>query len=301
MRYLLTGGTGFIGAALCHRLAAGGARLVVLTREAREARAKLPAGTRLIGSVSELDAGERFDGVINLAGEPIADARWTPARKRRLEQSRITLTEELVAWIARAEHRPACLISASAVGFYGDQGAQALDEQSAPHVEYQHTLCHRWEEAARAAGALGVRTVLLRIGLVVGAGGGFLARMLPPFRLGLGGPIGNGRQWMSWIHREDLLGLIEWLLAREEAAGVYNATAPEPVDSRGFARALGKVLHRPALLPVPAPVLRLALGEMSCLLLGGQRVLPARALAEGYRFRYPSLEGALREATTPIV
>ncbi|MFM7273219.1 MAG: TIGR01777 family oxidoreductase [Gammaproteobacteria bacterium] len=300
MRYLLTGGTGFIGKALCGRLAAGGAGLAVLTRDPRAPRGRLPAGTRLIRSLAELDPAEAFDAVINLAGEPIADARWTPARKRLLEQSRIALTEDLLAWIAGASTRPRLLLSASAVGFYGDQGERVLDEQSAPQVEYQHTLCRRWEEAALGAEALGLRTVRLRIGLVVGAGGGFLARMLPPFRLGLGGPIGNGRQWMSWIHRDDVIGLIEWLLARDDASGVYNATAPEPVDSRGFARTLGTVLHRPALLPLPAPVLRLALGEMSCLLLGGQRVLPARALAEGYRFRYPSLESALREATTPI-
>lgn len=300
MRYLLTGGTGFIGKALCERLAAGGARLAVLTRSPRAARDRLPAGTRLFANLGELDPAEPFDAVINLAGEPIADARWTPARKRRLEQSRIALTEELLAWIARANTRPPLLLSASAVGFYGDQGERVLDEQSAPQVEYQHTLCRRWEEAALGAESLGLRTVRLRIGLVVGAHGGFLARMLLPFRLGLGGPIGNGRQWMSWIHRDDVIGLIEWLLARDDASGVYNATAPEPVDSRGFARTLGKVLHRPALLPLPAPVLRLALGEMSCLLLGGQRVLPARALAEGYRFRYPSLEAALREATTSI-
>lgn len=299
MRYLLTGGTGFIGAALCHRLAAGGARLVVLTRDPRTARDRVPPGTRCFTAFSDLDPGERFDAVINLAGEPIADARWSPARKQRLEQSRISLTGELVAWIARAASRPPLLVSASAVGFYGDQGERVLDEQSAPHVEYQHTLCRRWEEAALDAEALGLRTVRLRIGLVVGAGGGFLARMLLPFRLGLGGPVGNGRQWMSWIHRDDVLGLIEWLLARGDASGVYNATAPEPVDSRGFARTLGTVLHRPAMLPLPAPVLRLALGEMSCLLLGGQRVLPARALAEGYRFRYPSLDAALREATAP--
>ena len=280
-RALVTGGTGFIGQALCPRLRATGHELTVLTRQSRPG---LPQGvTRAVNRLEDVDPSS-VDAVINLAGEPIADARWTPARKQLLERSRIALTEELLAWIGRSKTRPRLLLSASAVGFYGDQGGRVLDEQSAPHVEYQHTLCRRWEEAA------------------LGADDEADAKphRAQPQRLGLGGPIGHGRQWMSWIHRDDVIGLIGWLLAREDASGVYNATAPEPVDSRGFARTLGTVLHRPAVLPLPGPVLRLALGEMSCLLLGGQRVLPARALAEGYRFRYPSLEAALREATTSI-
>jgi uncharacterized protein (TIGR01777 family) len=238
---------------------------------------------------------EPIDAVINLAGEPIAEGRWSAARKRRLEDSRIALTQDLVRWMAQASPRPAALISASAIGFYGDQGDAPVTEDSAPHSEYTHELCAAWEQAAFAARTHGIRTAVLRIGLVVGPGGGFLARMLPPFRLGLGGPIGSGRQWMSWIHREDLLGMIDFLLAHAELDGVFNATAPHPATSRDFARTLGRVLHRPALLPAPALAFRAAFGEMSRLLLTGQRVLPARALEAGFRFRFPELEPALRD------
>lgn len=296
MHCLITGGTGFIGSALCSRLAAEGHTLTVLSRDPGRAVRVLPPGTRCIRAVAELGAAERVDAVVNLAGEPIADARWSAARKRLLAASRIDLTRDLVAWMARAERRPAVLVSASAIGFYGDQGDTPLSEDSAPAPEYQHDLCRAWEEAARGAEALDVRTVVLRIGVVVGRAGGFLQKMLPPFRLGLGGPVGHGRQWMSWVHRDDVIGMIAWALEREDLRGVLNATAPAPVTSREFARTLGAVLHRPAVLPLPAPVLKLAFGEMSRLLLTGQRVLPARAEREGYQFRYPVLEAALREA-----
>ena len=296
MHCLITGGTGFIGSALCSRLAAEGHTLTVLSRYPGRAVRVLPPGTRCIRAVAELGAAERVDAVVNLAGEPIAAARWSPARKRILAASRIDLTRDLVDWIARAAQRPAVLLSASAIGFYGDQGDTVLMEESLPHVEYQHELCRDWEAAALRAETLGVRTAVLRIGLVVGRDGGFLQRMLPPFLLGLGGPVGHGRQWMSWVHRDDVLGMILWLLAREDLRGVFNATAPAPVTSRDFATALGAVLHRPAVLPVPAPVLRLAFGEMSTLLLTGQRVVPARAEREGYRFRFADIRSALAEA-----
>jgi uncharacterized protein (TIGR01777 family) len=298
MQCLVTGGTGFIGKALCQRLAATGAGLTVLSRDPASATRRLPPGTRCIASLAELGPKDAFDAVINLAGEPIAAARWSPARKELLAASRIGLTQELVAWMARAERRPAVLLSASAIGFYGDQGDTLLMEESLPRREYQHELCRGWEEAALQAQPLGVRTVVLRIGLVIGRDGGFLQRMLPPFRMGLGGPVGNGRQWMSWVHCDDVLGMIEWLLEREDLQGVFNATAPSPVSSLGFARALGEVLHRPALLPLPAPVLKLVFGEMSTLLLTGQRVLPARAEREGYRFRFPDIRSALEEAVS---
>jgi len=294
--YVITGGTGFIGEALCRRLAARGETLTVLTRDPARTARVLPPGTRTVARIAELPAGEPVDAVINLAGEPIASGRWSAARKRRLEESRIGLTQELVHWMARATPRPRVLLSASAIGFYGDQGDAPVTEASAPHPEYTHALCDAWETAAFAARTHGIRTAVLRIGLVVGPGGGFLARMLPPFRLGLGGPIGSGRQWMSWIHREDLLGLIDFVLANEELDGVLNATAPNPVTGRDFARTLGRVLRRPALLPAPALAFRLAFGEMSRLLLTGQRVLPARALETGFRFRFADLEPALCDA-----
>lgn len=293
--YVITGGSGFVGQALCRRYAARGVALTVLTREPARAARLLPPGTRTVTRLADVPPDEPVDAVINLAGEPIAEGRWSAARKRRLEESRIALTGELVRWMAQASPRPAALISASAIGFYGDQGDAPVTEVSAPHREYTHELCAAWEQAALAARAHGIRTAVLRIGLVVGPGGGFLARMLPPFRLGLGGPIGSGRQWMSWIHREDLLGMIDFLLARAELDGVFNATAPNPATSRDFARTLGRVLHRPALLPAPALAFRAAFGEMSRLLLTGQRVLPARALGAGFRFRFPELEPALRD------
>jgi uncharacterized protein len=293
-RYLITGATGFIGQALCQRLAGSGAQITALTRNPSAAARVLPPGTRCIASVTELHIDEYINAVINLAGEPIAAARWSSARKALLERSRIDLTRDLVAWMGRAATPPRVLVSASAVGFYGDQGDAVVTEGSAPHDEYSHRLCAAWEAAALEAQIIGVRTAILRIGLVIGPDGGFLQRLLPLFKAGLGGPIGNGKQWMSWIHREDLLRLIEAIVAREDLAGVFNATAPAPVNSREFARTLGRVLHRPALLPAPAFAFRLAFGEMSRLLLTGQRVMPQRALDAGFEFRFARLEDALR-------
>jgi hypothetical protein len=292
--YLVTGGTGFIGRALCAELAAAGDRLSVLSRDPERARALLPAGARIVARLEEL-GDEPVDAVINLAGAPIADRRWSAARKRVLEQSRVALTRALVQWMQGRSPRPAVLVSASAIGFYGAQGDVIVTEQGAAHDEYQHRLCRDWEQAALEATAHGIRCCVLRIGLVIGPGGGFMQRLLLPFRLGLGGPIGNGRQWMSWIHRDDLLAMIRLLVEGEASSGVYNGTAPAPVTSREFAATLGRVLHRPAVLPLPAPLLRLALGEMACLLLGGQRVIPQRFLDASFRFRYPDLESALRE------
>jgi len=296
MHVLVTGGTGFIGQALCRQLAGEGHALTVLTRHAQRAAPLLPAGARTVTALAQLQREAGVDAVVNLAGEPIADKRWSSARKRELETSRIALTRELVAWMRGASPRPRVLVSASAIGYYGDQGNNSVTEGSAPHDEYQHRLCRDWEREALAAREYGIRVAVLRIGLVVGSGGGFLQRMLPPFRLGLGGPIGSGRQWMSWIEREDLLAMIHLLLEREDLDGAFNATAPEPVSSRVFARTLGAVLRRPAFMPLPAFLLQLALGEMSQLLLTGQRVLPQRFTEQGFRFRHPQLESALRAA-----
>jgi uncharacterized protein (TIGR01777 family) len=268
--------------------------LVVLTRDADRAAALLPPGTRAVPSLSALGTQERIDAVVNLAGEPIASGRWTRARKRLLESSRIDLTRELVVWMSRLATRPRVLLSASAIGFYGDQGDGEVTETTPPHDEYQHRLCRDWEAAALEARALGVRTACLRIGLVVGPDGGFLARMLPPARFGLGGHIGSGRQWMSWIHREDLVEMILFLLAHDELDGVFNGTAPNPVTSREFAATLAAALRRPQ-LPAPAFLFRLVFGEMSRLLLTGQRVLPRRLQAAGFGFRWPNLPGALRD------
>lgn len=293
MHILLTGGTGLIGRALCAYWLAAGHRLTVWSRQPERVPALCGAPVRGVRRLQEL-AGDVPDAVINLAGAPIAERPWTRKRKALLWGSRIALTEELLGWLESLERRPKVLISGSAVGWYGDGGERELTERSGPvSDDFASQLCGAWEETALRAQALGVRVVLLRTGLVLANPGGFLARLLPVFRLGLGGPIGNGRQWMPWIHLEDQIGLIDFLLQQSEASGPYNACAPVPVRNAEFARVLGRVLQRPAFLPLPAFILRLGLGELSGLLLGGQRALPGRLLESGYRFHYHDLEAAL--------
>jgi uncharacterized protein (TIGR01777 family) len=249
---------------------------------------------------SSRSASQRASGASgarsNLAGAPIADRLWTRKRKALLWASRITLTEQLLAWLQQRQQKPRVLLSGSAVGWYGDGGERELHEDS-PQItdDFGAQLCGAWEETAQRAEALGIRVVLVRTGLVLAADGGFLARLLPPFRFGLGGPVGDGRQWMPWIHIADQIALIEFLLQQEQASGPYNACAPEPVRNADFARALGRVLHRPALLPAPAFLLRMALGELAGLLLGGQRALPVRLQEAGFRFRFTDLDLALAD------
>ena len=295
MHILLTGGTGLIGRALCQLWLRQGYQLTVWSRRPERVAALCGNGVRGIARLEEL-ADAPLDAVINLAGAPIADRPWTNKRKALLWDSRVALTERLLAWLEARPQRPRVLISGSAVGWYGDGGERELHESDAPVVEdFAAQLCGAWEETAQRAEALGMRVVLLRTGLVLASDGGFLKRLLLPFRLGLGGPIGNGRQWMPWIHLQDQIGLIDFLLQRDDARGPYNACAPQPARNRDFARALGRALHRPALLPVPGPLLRLGLGELSGLLLGGQKALPQRALADGYVFRFTDLDSALAD------
>ncbi|MGX5728908.1 TIGR01777 family oxidoreductase [Pseudoxanthomonas beigongshangi] len=291
MRILLNGGTGFIGRALCARLLAGGHRLTVWSRQPALARQRLP-GVAVIEDLAE--AGE-IEAVVNLAGEPLVGRRWNADQKQAIRDSRLGTTAKLIRWMAPQLRRPHVLVSGSAIGYYGPHDDLLLDESTAPGDDFAAVLCRDWEYAAMQAEDLGLRVCRLRTGIVLGADGGALGKMLPPFRWGLGGPMGDGRQWMSWIHREDLVSLIVWLLERESAGGAYNGTAPEPVRNRDFARCLGRVLHRPAWLPAPAPLLRLALGEAAQLMLTGQRVIPMHALVEGFRFRFPELEDALRD------
>nr|WP_295376450.1 TIGR01777 family oxidoreductase [Pseudoxanthomonas sp.] len=291
MRILLTGGTGFIGRALCARLLAGGHRLTVWSRRPALARQRLP-GVAVIEDLAE--AGE-IEAVVNLAGEPLVGRRWNVRQKQLIRDSRLGTTAKLIRWMTPQLRRPHVLVSGSAIGYYGPHDDVLLDESTVPGDDFAATLCRDWEYAAMQAEDLGLRVCRLRTGIVLGADGGALGKMLPPFRWGLGGPMGDGRQWMSWIHREDLVSLIVWLLEQESAGGAYNGTAPEPVRNRDFARRLGRVLHRPALLPVPTPLLRLALGEAAQLMLTGQRVIPMHALVEGFRFRFPELEDALRD------
>ncbi len=295
MRILITGGTGFIGQRLCVHLRQHGHQLTLLCRDIHKAR-QMFGGAEIatFASLDEWTPDICFDTVINLAGEPIMARRWTEQRKKALWDSRVLLTEKLVEHMTLAHQKPAVFISGSAVGIYGDQGDTILDETTSQFKDgFGHQLCAAWENAALRAEQLGTRVCLLRTGLVIGNHGGFLEKMLPPFRLGLGGRIGEGQQWMSWIHIDDHIGLTQHLLDSQEARGPFNATAPNPVTNAEFTRELGKCLHRPTLLPIPAWVLKLAAGEMAELLLGSQRAVPRKAVASGFRFSHETLESAL--------
>lgn len=234
------------------------------------------------------------EGVIHLAGEPIAGKRWTAEQKQKIRSSRIDTTRALVAAIAAAKQKPRFLINSSAIGYYGARGDEALNEQAGPGSDFLARLCVDWEGEAIKAEEHGLRVIRLRTGIVLGRGGGALAKMLLPFKLFIGGPLGSAKQWMSWIHLEDEIGLIQFLIENPQARGVVNATAPNPVTMKEFCQTLGRALHRPSWAPVPAFALRLMLGEMAEMLLTGQRVLPEKALSLGYRFRYPDLREALR-------
>ena len=291
MHYLVTGGSGFIGRSLCRELLKR-AQVTVLTRSrARASRVLRPE----IGTVQSLEElGELpLQAVVNLAGANLAAGRWTAERKSEFRSSRVDATNALVDWLGQLKEKPEVLVSASAVGWYGARGDEELREDSAPGDEFQAELCQAWEAAAMRATQFGIRVVCLRSGIVLGRDGGALARMLPAFRLGLGGRMGSGKQWTSWIHRDDLVSLVQWALARPSASGVYNATAPTPVTNAELAETLAAVLHRRARLPLPARALRGLFGEMSQLLLTGQRVIPARLREVGFVFRHPELRGAL--------
>lgn len=291
MRVLITGGSGFIGQALSTALSARGDHVFILSRTPQELTP--PTGVKALGALSELDVP--MDAVVNLAGAPIVDQRWSDERKKVLRDSRIELTKALVAWMKQQSSPPSVLVSGSAIGYYGSHADEVLDENAEPVAGFAHELCRDWEQAALEAEELGVRVCLIRTGVVLGPGGGALAKMLPAFRLGLGGPIGNGQQWMSWIHLDDEVGGIIYLLDNPSLHGPFNLTAPEPVTNEVFSRTLGDVLHRPAFMRVPAVVMRLMLGEASELLVEGQRVLPENLHTAGYVFKYPRLEPALQQ------
>ncbi|WP_460120950.1 TIGR01777 family oxidoreductase [Pseudomonas sp. S2_C03] len=297
MHILLTGGTGLIGRQLCRHWLSQGHQLTVVSRSPAKVSEICGEGVRGVASFEDLGQ-ESVDAVINLAGAPIADRPWTSRRKALLWSSRITLTESLLSWLETREHKPQVLISGSAIGWYGDGGERELTEDSAPVIDdFASQLCIAWEETAQRAEALGIRVIFIRTGLVLSAEGGFLSRLLLPFKLGLGGPLGNGRQWMPWIHIEDEIALIDFLLHQKSASGPYNACAPKPVRNREFAKTLGSVLHRPAFMPMPALALKVGLGELSSLLLGGQKAMPARLLEAGYTFRFTDLRAALDDVS----
>jgi len=295
VKIAITGASGFIGRRLLKTLAQSGHELLALSRHAGT---NLPNGVAL--SVWDPAAGEPppdalrgADAIVHLAGENVAQ-RWTDAAKRRIRESRVAGTRNLVAALAGLPRKPAALVCASAVGYYGSRGDETLTEESAPGADFLARACVDWEQEARAAESLGIRVARLRIGVVLDSRGGALKKMLPAFRLGVGGRLGAGRQWMPWIHLADLAALVQFALERP-VHGAVNAVAPQPVTNAGFTRELGRAIHRPAILPAPAFALRLALGEMSEILLGSQRALPKAAEAAGFRFRFPEIGPAFAD------
>ena len=295
MRILITGGTGLIGQRLCRALLVEGHELTVFSRNPASVLVKCGAGIHAIGSLAEWRPDMTFDAVINLAGEPIVDKRWSAQRKQILWDSRVTLTEELVRHIAAAEHRPSVLLSGSAVGYYGNGGDRMLDETADAGAGFAAGLCKAWEDAARGAEGFGVRVCLLRTAPVLSNDGGMLARMLPPFKLGLGARLGDGKQWMGWVHIEDYAAMVLRLLHDEQMHGPYNMAAPNPVTNAEFTATLAAALHRPAVFVAPAALLKLAMGESASLLLEGQRVLPRKMEAAHQHFAFPTLAEALRD------
>jgi uncharacterized protein (TIGR01777 family) len=290
---LITGATGFIGSRLTQALSAAGHDVIALTRYPAAAGA-LCSPLKVITSLDQLPSDVRIDAVVNLAGEPIANGLWTRAKQRRILASRLRATAHLVRLIARLKTKPQVLVSGSAVGWYGLWRDEELTEFDGGKSCFTHRLCEAWEQTARRAQWCGVRVVRLRIGLVLGTEGGLLRRLLVPFRFGLGGRIGSGAQWMSWIARDDLVRLIAHAIATPSLTGAVNATAPEPVRNATFTRELARALARPAWLHVPAALLHHLAGRLADeLLLGGQRVLPVKAEQSGFSFLYPTLADAL--------
>jgi uncharacterized protein (TIGR01777 family) len=289
---LVTGATGFIGPRLVAALTGAGHHVTVLARNPAKA-ARLTPPFRLVTSLDQIADNETIDTIINLAGESVADRPWTLGRRRLILRSRLKTTRDVVRLIGRLERAPSLLISGSAVGWYGLWGDEVLTEFDGGKACFTHRVCDAWERMAMRAQRYGTRVVRLRIGLVLGTEGGLLGRMLTPFEFGLGGRIGRGAQWMSWIERDDLVRLIAHIMTAPKLTGAVNATAPVPVRNEMFARELGRALHRPAFLPVPAALLRLTGDYADELLLGGQQVLPDKALLSGFEFRHETLRGAL--------
>jgi uncharacterized protein len=296
MKLVITGATGFIGSVLVDQLLYQHHSLRLLSRKPprqmdisnKEWVAWKPGAG---GDWEQVVDGA--DGIVNLAGEPIAGKRWSVAQKQELRGSRINATRSLVNAIARATAKPKFLISSSAVGYYGPHGDEILTEESGPGSDFLSRLCVEWEDEARKAEAHGVRVALVRTGIVLGKGKGALAKMVPPFKRFMGGPLGSGKQWMPWIHIDDQIGMLNFLMEEDNARGAFNATAPNPVTMGEFSKALGEALKRPSWASIPAAVLSLLLGEMADMLLTGQRALPQAALDLGYKFKFQRVRDAL--------
>ena len=301
MRVTVTGATGMIGRALVGELLARGDEVTALGRDPARARAALPAAVQAVawpdpkGTPAPPEGLRGRDAVVHLAGERL-DQRWSAPVKREVRDSRVLGTRNLVAALRALEDRPATLISQSAVGYYGPHGDERIDEKTPAGDDFLARVCREWEAEAERAEELGVRVVRTRTGVVLSASGGALRRMLPPFRLGVGGPVASGRQYVAWVHFDDVVGAILLCLDDPRVHGPVNVTAPDPATNRELARALGRVLRRPAVVPVPAPALRLLYGEMATTVTTGARVVPSGLRGLGYRFRRPELDDALRAA-----
>lgn len=289
---LVTGGTGFIGRHLCESLLADGWAVQVITRDTAAAAKVLPAG---VVPVANIKTAAPADAVINLAGENLADGRWTEARKREMLESRLRITRELTEALGEWENAPQVLVSGSAVGYYGARGADVLDESEPPGDEFQSELCVAWEQAARRAEAASIRVCRIRTGIVLGADDGALAQMITPFKFGLGGHFGTGTQYMPWIHIRDEVAAIRFLIDQKDCSGAFNLTAPEPATNREFTTTLARVLHRPKFAWVPGPALKLMVGEMAHLLLTGQRAVPSALEKAGFTFEFRRLQPALED------
>ncbi|MGG6294415.1 thylakoid membrane protein ThyD [Leptolyngbya sp. AN02str] len=303
MKIAITGATGFVGTRLVERLGQEGHSIVVLTRDAERGRRVFPSSAFPqveVVAYAPLESGEwqnaiaGCDGVVNLAGAPIAEERWTPQRKQEIMDSRKVGTEKIVEAIAKANPKPAVLVNSSAIGYYGASETATFDETSASGEDFLAQVCQAWEAAAQEAKNSGTRVVILRTGIVLGMGGA-VEKMLLPFKLFAGGPIGTGRQWFSWIHRDDMVNLIIAALTNPQMQGVYNATAPNPVKMAEFTKVMGQVMGRPSWLPVPAFALEAMLGDAAHVVLEGQQVLPKRTLDSGFTYRYETVKPALEE------
>lgn len=293
-RFLITGGTGFIGSALLPRLAEAGHEAVVVTRNPRKHAGRYGEAITYIDDFASVSSDACFQAVINLAGEGIGDKRWSVKRKQVLLNSRIDTTRQLIECLSRLNTLPEVMISGSAIGWYGAQDQAPLTEESGFNEEYTHSICQQWEEAASAVRDLGVRLCIVRLGIVLEKHGGALNRLLPPFQFCLGGPIGSGKQMMSWVHLDDVIKALNYLVNETQLEGVFNLTAPNAVSNQEFSRSLGKALSRPSFLPLPGFMVKLLFGEMGDrLLLEGQNVVPSRLLEGGYDFEYASLDEAL--------
>lgn len=301
MKVAITGATGFVGSRLVERLSTNGDQILVLTRNpavAPQVFSTVP-DLEIIGynpteSGDWQDAIARCDGVVNLAGEPIAEERWTPQRKQEILNSRKLVTQKIVEAIAKANPKPSVLVNASAIGYYGTSETATFDETSPAGNDFLASVCQAWETEAQKVKDAGTRLVILRLGIVLGNGGA-IGKMIAPFKLFAGGPIGSGRQWFSWIHRDDVVNLIIQALTKPDLEGVFNATAPNPVRMAELAQTMGQVMNRPSWLPVPGFALEALLGDGAMVVLEGQQVLPQRTQASGFNYQYPTVKQALQE------